>query len=47
MSKEFNDDEYENICYLCRRPESKAGKMVTLASTYVYVQNVCRKPLIH
>ncbi len=23
-------DEYEKICYLCHRPESKAGKMITL-----------------
>lgn len=30
MSKEYNDDEYEKICYLCRRQESKAGKMITL-----------------
>ncbi len=35
MSNEFNDEEYEKICYLCRRPESKAGKMVSLAS------NIC------
>ncbi len=26
-----NDDKYEKICYICRRPESKAGKMITLA----------------
>lgn len=24
------DDEYEKVCYVCRRPESKAGKMVTM-----------------
>lgn len=30
MSNEYNDDEYEKICYLCRRQESKAGKMITL-----------------
>ena len=35
MSNEFNDEEYEKICYLCRRPESKAGKMVNLAA------NIC------
>ncbi len=35
MSNEFNDEEYEKICYLCRRPESKAGKMVNLAG------NIC------
>ena len=25
-----NNDEYEKICYICRRPESKAGKMVSM-----------------
>ena len=25
-----NNDEYEKVCYMCRRPESKAGKMVTM-----------------
>lgn len=25
-----NDDEYEKVCYVCRRPESKAGKMITM-----------------
>ena len=24
------DDEYEKVCFLCRRPESKAGPMITL-----------------
>lgn len=24
------DNEYEKICYVCRRPESKAGKMVDM-----------------
>ena len=23
-------DEYEKICFMCRRPESKAGKMIDL-----------------
>ena len=31
MSQEYNDDdEYEKICYICRRPESKAGTMVNI-----------------
>lgn len=25
-----DDDEYEKVCYVCRRPESKAGDMVSL-----------------
>lgn len=28
--KEDNDDEYEDICFVCRRPESIAGKMFHL-----------------
>ena len=24
------DDEYEKVCYVCRRPESKAGPMITM-----------------
>ena len=27
---DHKDDEYEKICYVCRRPESKAGPMITL-----------------
>ena len=26
-----NNDDYENICYVCRRPESVAGKMIQVA----------------
>ena len=25
-----SDDEYEKYCFVCRRPESKAGKMITM-----------------
>lgn len=25
-----NDDDYEKVCYVCRRPESKTGKMFTM-----------------
>ncbi len=40
MSDNVNDnrndnDEYEKICYLCHRPESKAGKMISMP------QNIC------
>lgn len=30
MGNENNNDEYEKICYICRRPESRAGKMVNM-----------------
>ena len=32
-----NADNYEKICYMCRRPESKAGKMITLPGNI----NIC------
>ena len=28
--EENKDDEYEKICYMCHRPESKAGKLIEL-----------------
>ena len=30
-----NKNEYEDICYICRRPESKAGKMIHIPN------NIC------
>ena len=31
MSDQNNhNDEYEKVCYICRRPESKAGSMITM-----------------
>lgn len=27
-----NEDEYEKVCFMCRRPESKTGAMITLPS---------------
>ena len=29
-TKEDSDDDYEKICFICRRPESVAGKMIEL-----------------
>ena len=25
------DNDYEDVCFLCHRPESKTGKLITLA----------------
>ncbi len=30
VSSETKSDEYEKICYMCHRPESKAGKMISM-----------------
>ena len=38
MSKEYRDDEYEKICYICRRPESKTGKIIVMPG------NICVCP---
>ena len=35
MKNSGNDSEYEDICYICRRPESTAGKMIHIPN------NIC------
>ena len=30
IDMEDNDQEYEDICYICRRPESVAGPMIKI-----------------
>jgi len=32
-----DEDDYEKICYMCRRPESKAGKMISMPNNI----NIC------
>ena len=39
-SNNYNDDEYEKICYVCRRPESKAGKMINMPGN-IYICADC------
>ena len=39
-SNNNNDDEYEKICYVCRRPESKAGKMINMPGN-IYICSDC------
>ena len=38
-----NDDEYEKICFVCRRPESVAGKMVELPNNICVCQDCMQK----
>ena len=38
--KKQNDDEYEKVCFICRRPESVAGKMIELPN-HICVCNDC------
>ena len=35
-----DDDEYEKVCFICRRPESVAGKMINLPNN-ICVCNDC------
>ena len=41
-------DDYEDICYICRRPEHIAGKMIRIPNkiTSVSATTVCKRPLI-
>lgn len=36
-----NEKDYEDICYVCRRPESKAGKMIHLPINNICVCQAC------
>lgn len=42
-SNHINEDEYENICYVCRRPESKAGKMINMPGNICICQDCMQK----
>lgn len=39
-SENHKEDEYEKVCYVCRRPESKAGKMITMPGN-ICICNSC------
>ncbi len=49
MSEEINkgqdnrDNEYEDVCYICRRPESKAGRMVRIPNNICICQDCMQK----
>ena len=34
-------DEYEKVCYVCHRTESRAGKMINMGIIYTYALTVC------
>lgn len=39
-SDNHKEDDYEKVCYVCRRPESKAGKMITMPGN-ICICNSC------
>jgi len=41
VKDEDKDKDYEDICYVCRRPESKTGKMIKLPMNNICICNDC------
>lgn len=41
--KTRDKDEYEQVCYICRRPESKAGKMIRIPNNICICQDCMQK----
>lgn len=39
-STEHDTDEYEKVCCICHRPESKTGKMIELRPNIVYLSGL-------
>ena len=39
LEEEDSDDDFEDICFMCRRPESVAGKMI-----HIPMENICICP---
>ncbi len=44
-SEENKQDDYEDICYICRRPESKAGKMVKIPNQFCVCADCMQKTI--
>ena len=42
---EEKKDEYEEICYICRRPESVAGKMIKIPNNICILYQMVRCPI--
>ncbi len=43
----IKEDEYEKVCYLCRRPESKAGKMISIPNNITICSDCMQKTFDH
>lgn len=42
-NKQKEKDEYEDVCYICRRPESTAGKMIHIPNNICICQDCMQK----
>ena len=40
------ESKYEDVCFICRRPESKAGKMYTFPTISASARTACTAPWI-
>ena len=38
-----DNSEYEDVCFICRRPESKTGKCSSFPTIFAYAMTVCTK----
>ena len=49
MAEEFEqknaDDGYEDICFICRRPESRAGKMFKMPGNMTICMDCMQKTM--
>ena len=43
MNDKNKDGEYEKYCYLCRRPESKVGKLIYMPNNINICQDCMQK----
>ena len=41
--EEEGEDEFEKVCFACRRPESKAGKMITMPGNLTICQECMQR----
>lgn len=42
-SNDNREDEYEEVCYVCRRPESKVGKMIRIPGQFSICMNCLQR----
>ena len=40
------EDEYEKYCFVCRRPQSKAGKMITMMEGMYICPDCMQKTMV-
>ena len=41
--KNDDDNKYEDICYMCRRPESQTGRLLKMAGSFCVCSDCMQK----